>query len=499
MCLLSTVNVNENPEGSDLASNDVKNAVIFSSQVLEQHQRLLPQYGLLGEVLSSDGQSVTDPRLFLNTNHPFSAFLCGLQGAGKSHSLSCLLENCLLSTRTLGVLKRPLSAMVFHFSQYTSRLNFRPCEAAFIACPDPKFKVQCTAVPVTVLVSPSNLLGLRLAYSQIPGVTVKPFLLRPQDLNIGSMLTLMSVSKSSEQPLYISHVTKLLREMAAESSEFDFLGFKQRLAQVQMLPLQRKPLEQRLDLLESFLDLDGTSNVFDFTEGSITIVDLSCPFVDENTACVLFNIALSTFLQDSTPGAGKVVAVDEAHKYITDTPASKVFTESLLQLIRQQRHYGARIIISTQEPTIDPRLMDLCSVTLIHRFTSPEWFKTLQKHVSTMEERDVELFKRIINLRVGEGLIFAPGAVVAASVLENNQDTMLEDYPWGEGHPYQHAGADKVQPIEVEKLGSRFLKVKVRRRLTADVSRSAILSFYLLLIRSFRAVNHLSVYECLCF
>jgi hypothetical protein len=224
-------------------------------------------------------------------------------------------ENCLLPTRALGVLKRPLSAMVFHFSQYTSRVNFRPCEAAFIACPDPKFKDQVRSVPVTVLVSPSNFLGLQLAYSQIPGVTVKKFLLRPQDLNIGSMLTLMSVSQSSSQPLYVSHVTKLLREMAGESSDFDFFDFKRRLEEVPMLPLQRKPLEQRLDLLESFLDLEGRqSDVFDFEEGSITIVDLSCPFVDENTACVLFNIALGVFLQDSTPGAGKVVAVDEAHK-----------------------------------------------------------------------------------------------------------------------------------------------------------------------------------------
>jgi hypothetical protein len=394
-------------------------------------------------------------------------------------------ENCLLPTRTLGVLKRPLSAMVFHFSQYTSRVNFRPCEAAFIACPDPKFKDQCRSVPVTVLVSPSNYLGLRSAYSQIPGVTVKKFLLRPEDLNIGSMLTLMSVSQSGAQPLYVSHVTKILREMAGESSDFDFLEFKRRLNEVRLLPLQRKPLEQRLELLESFLDLNGQCDVFDFEEGSITIVDLSCPFVDENTACVLFNIALGVFLQDSTPGAGKVVAIDEAHKvgdplpfiescskpsdtqYITDTPASKIFTESLLQLIRQQRHYGARIIISTQEPTIDPRLMDLCSITLIHRFTSPEWFKILKRHVSIMEDQDAELFRRIINLRVGEGLLFCPGAVVAKSVVGETKD---EDTISWEEEQDRAADGSRQQRVQIEKLGGRFLKTKIRRRLTADVS-----------------------------
>jgi hypothetical protein len=125
----------------------------------------------------------------------------------------------------------------------------------------------------------------------------------------------MSVDQSSNTPLYMSTVTKLLREMASTSSDFDFLEFKQRLAVVKMMPLQRKPLEQRLELLESFLDLENAGGGgFDFEDGSITIVDLSCPFVDENTACVLFNICLGVFLQDSSAGAGKVIAVDEAHK-----------------------------------------------------------------------------------------------------------------------------------------------------------------------------------------
>lgn len=32
-----------------------------------------------------------DPRVFLNTNIPISAFICGVQGSGKSHTLSCIL------------------------------------------------------------------------------------------------------------------------------------------------------------------------------------------------------------------------------------------------------------------------------------------------------------------------------------------------------------------------------------------------------------------------
>jgi signal recognition particle GTPase len=91
MSLLSLLKFTENEDDSTLANTDIKNAVVFSAHVLKEHRKLLPQYGLLGEAFSTGGGDVADPRLFLNTNHPFSVFLCGLQGAGKSHSLSCLL------------------------------------------------------------------------------------------------------------------------------------------------------------------------------------------------------------------------------------------------------------------------------------------------------------------------------------------------------------------------------------------------------------------------
>ena len=37
--------------------------------------------------------------------------------------------------------------------------------------------------------------------------------------------------------------------------------------------------------------------------------------------------------------------------------------------------------LATQEPTISPRLLDLCSFTLVYRFTSPDWLKVLKTHL----------------------------------------------------------------------------------------------------------------------
>lgn len=55
------------------------------------------------------------------------------------------------------------------------------------------------------------------------------------------------------------------------------------------------------------------SNIWIFEPGSLTIVDLSCPFVDESAACAMFNICLALFLEEREV-AGRIVALDEAHK-----------------------------------------------------------------------------------------------------------------------------------------------------------------------------------------
>lgn len=140
---------------------------------------------------------------------------------------------------------------------------------------------------------------------------------------------------------------------------------------------------------------------------------------------------------------------------MTSTAAAITFTDKLLQLIRQQRHLATRVVISTQEPTISPHLLDLCTVTIVHRFTSPQWFRTLREHlagVSTAEElggvtkRDARsIFAEIVELEPGEALMFCPSAVL-----------------------------DWVEDEAPRKLGMEWLKIRIRRRLTEDGGRSIL-------------------------
>lgn len=148
--------------------------------------------------------------------------------------------------------------------------------------------------------------------------------------------------------------------MAVESQGapgLDYDAFRKRLDAEAFTGQQIAPLKLRLELLESFMDrppktekgqqapnfpdtkagrqtrikwLDqkarersmekqSVDRAFDFEPGSLTIVDLSCPFVDESSACALFSICLDLFLE-SRNTASRIVALDEAHKVQTASP-----------------------------------------------------------------------------------------------------------------------------------------------------------------------------------
>lgn len=237
---------------------------------------------------------------------------------------------------------------------------------------------------------------------------------------------------------------------------------------IEIKPLKKLSSDQEKELKDAWT----------FKPGTLTIVDLSCPFVDENAACALFTICLELFLEDRN-SAGRVVALDEAHKvshfiedknktdisqFLTGSSGATAFTEELLQVIRQQRHLGTRVVIATQEPTISPKLLELCNFTLVHRFQSPEWFRTLQAYLAgasapsdeeatgvehnTVKSRSATLFKQIVHLQCGQALLFAPSAVIDLTTVP---------------------GTSEFDPV---KLGIKYLRVSTRQRITIDGGRS---------------------------
>lgn len=142
----------------------VFNSPVFTEAVRAHHtvdglatKNAFTQYGLLGgqaskmspELLNKDRiPPEDDPRIYYNVAVPSSVFICGSQGSGKSHTLSCLLENSMVPS-TAAVLPRPLTGLVFHYDTFSSDHGGAPCEAAYLSS-NPKVNVRVVCAPTNI-------------------------------------------------------------------------------------------------------------------------------------------------------------------------------------------------------------------------------------------------------------------------------------------------------------------------------------------------------------
>lgn len=410
------------------------------------------QYGVMGRIVSTHFKNAVDlpkdPRLYLNTNAPFSAIVCGVQGSGKSHTVSVMLENMFIShCASIGSLKKPLAGLVLHFGGSGS--SSLPCEAAWLAT-----TTRLDVIPpvVRVFVSRSSLNTMRAIYAPLgQKVTVEPLYFSEAELDAQAFLSMMAVGSSESAPLYVQTVLTILRNLgekytygafmlALEDSKRDFN------------PAQLSGLKQRMSLLTSFLDkspksLKRRQTTSRFAAGQLTIIDLTDPFIDPSWACGLFEIVTRLFVRSELQ-TGKVLVVDEAHKYLSSAKASSGLTEALLSLIRQQRHLSMRVIISTQEPTVvPPVLLDLCGLTILHRFSSPSWWEHLIKHVSA-DFTGTDAFDQVVKLQTGQAIILAPSALTTS---EESTTSVLSS-----------------TGMILSRLGRRYMIMKTRQRVTSD-------------------------------
>lgn len=466
--------IRHSSDRDNVIRQELSNTPLFSRKVLNMARKhsvetntadgndeTFPQYGLLGiRQATYDGTAETaedeniENLVYANVNAPWSTFICGSQGGGKSHTLSCLLENALQPNSTTGPLPKPLSGIIFHYDRFTGTAAHQVCEAAYL----------CSAgIPIRVLVSPSNYEAMKNLYENLPNTKgaqpkVFPLYLSDDQLNITNIITLMSIDQDSGHvPLYLETLFRVLREMAKESKGkpgLNYVDFKYRLEAQKFSRDQSAPLQLRLQLLESFLECmnksegAGIEGIWNFPEGSLTIVDLSDPFVNSNDACSLFKICLSLFLERRDHGRC-IVALDEAHKFLTPSGAAMEFTDALTAVITQQRHLATRVIIATQEPTLSPRLLALCNVSIVHRFLSPAWFSVIRSHLAgagLIDGNAKELFDIIVGLRTGQALIFSPAATL--------------DVAQGLDSP--------VSTMDFTQLKARYIKIRIRERVSTD-------------------------------
>ncbi|KAH7930072.1 hypothetical protein BV22DRAFT_1079734 [Leucogyrophana mollusca] len=415
------------------------------------------QYGVMGRALAiynkSVGYTPVDPRLYINTNAPFSAIVCGVQGSGKSHTVSILLESMFIANlRQIGVLEKPLSGLVLHFGE--GGPSAHPCEAAWVGASNQE---GLETPIVRVYVSRSSLNTMKAVYAPLgDSVTIEPLLFSEDELDAQAFLSMMAVGSSESAPLYIQVILSILRDLGENFSYEEFMR-RLELKKETFNPAQLAGLEQRMALLNSFMDRKVRSQRR-FAAGQLTIIDLSDPFIDPASACGLFEILTRLFVRADV-GTGKVLVVDEAHKYLSANRGVSGLTKSLLTLTREQRHLAMRVIISTQEPTVvPPVLLDLCTVSILHRFSSPSWWDHLAKHVSADISAE-DAFDRVVRLQTGEAIVLAPSGfgVFPDGPPPSNGSTVVAN-----------KAVPSNQTPKLNQFGRRYILMKTRRRVTKD-------------------------------
>ncbi|KAA1084038.1 hypothetical protein PGT21_015066 [Puccinia graminis f. sp. tritici] len=439
-----TSNLDSTPEHS------TRNAVLVTGEAEKSSAGQFPQRAVVGSIVGQYAHGfpriTPNPKLYLNVNTPFSTLICGVQGSGKSHSASVILEGCLIVDKRIGTLPKPLAGLCLHYDR--GSINY-PCESAYLGLPATRAQLglkSTSSVPVTVLVSPTCLETMRNIYKPLKGVNVMPFYLSTSNLNSSRMLTLMGFDESAIMPLYLQRAMTILRSMGAD--RFNYNAFKNKMSKEPLNPGQKSSYKMRIEMLDSYLTGKKSSDVSSyFKPGHLIIVDLRDPFTNSSLVIALFEIIVGLFVERHME-TGKVLLLDEAHKYLNSDQCSARFTESMTSLIRQQRHFGMRTIISTQEPTVVPdAILDLVSFLVLHRFSSPTWIKHLSKHISVDQdhETDSDWSRMISRLALGEAIVVAPTAL-----------------------------SIKSDSISSEPLATGFFITRTRKRLTYDGGASIV-------------------------
>ena len=140
---------------------------------------------------------------------------------------------------------------------------------------------------------------------------------------------------------------------------------------------------QRLADFEAYIsDTDAVGGLL--KPGRLIIVDLRDEFMDEDEAMCLFLSMMDVFAavkdDDGSP-LGKLMVFDEAHKLLRKDG----IVGAAASAFGDVRRKGVSVVLASHDPAAMPLpLVELSSVVMLHRFSSPAWIAHLQKAITAL-------------------------------------------------------------------------------------------------------------------
>jgi hypothetical protein len=208
--------------------------------------------------------------------------------------------------------------------------------------------------------------------------------------------------ENGENQLYVASFLNLLRGYQRLAVVPEFSDFMEQVREVCSASSQKGPLDQRIALLESVVAespknsalVEESLDLMSATQKGIhfIITDLTDPLLSKEEANGLFQVLTEQFRTIPTKG-GKVLCLDEAHKYMDGVKADGL-SEAIVNAARLMRHDGVRLVISTQSPkALAPELLELVTVACLHHFHSPDWWSYLQSKLPLTEKAFERIYR----------------------------------------------------------------------------------------------------------
>ena len=381
-----------------------------------------------------------DNEIFINTHQPFFLLATGIQGTGKSHFLSCIIENCLIPFPfgKIITLQRPMTALILHYDRNEDAI----CEAKGLYNPDRNIdqylkRLQMSLLTTmydditpyipgdraVILVSPTFHAQRKTSYG--PGYNIVPLLFRWDTLTIHQIKRIICINFDQSHSIHTS-LTKLFRQYQRIGAIPDFQQFHEDVNTLCNFEQQRDLFEQNVCLLQSIVaESDVNKDIRDQSmdiakacqSGKYCVIaDLTDPLFTKQQVNGLFCVLMEQFRSLNTNG-GKLLAIDEAHKFI-DKDMSNDFNNTVVDIARHMRRDNVRIAMCSQNPSlVCSELLELVTITALFHFHSLDWWSYLKNKLPF----DDENWKQIVSLKSGEALLFASRHDLGVQCVERSQ------------------------------------------------------------------------------
>ena len=344
------------------------------ADVLLGATEMTPQHGVLGKSGSH--------KVGLDLTGCNTISLFGVQGFGKSYTLGVIAEMAAASFPGINTLPSPLATVLFHYHKSDAY------EPEFVTATSPNRKqtevdrllreygARPGGLKDVVLLAPEAKVEQRR--KEYPGITVEPIKFNAMELKGDGWKFLLGAY--GNDALYLRQLSAILRR---HRDVLTIDKLREELRDADLSKAALRLAEDRLKLAEPYID-DARSLGNLLRPGRTIIVDLRDEWIEKEEALELFVVMMRIFAAQKLDGHdfNKLLVFDEAHKYITESQ----LIGQVVETIREMRHHATSVVIASQDPLSVPRVViELSTVLVLHRMTSPQWLKHLKTAIVALD------------------------------------------------------------------------------------------------------------------